>query len=483
MFSNETEKRRFRDSVTLKIAVMGGLILLLLIPLGMVESLVSERQSREKEATKEVADTWGRSQVLAGPVLTVPYLVHVKNEKGLDIGTQTSWVRFLPETLKVEGNVATETRNRGIFEVAVYRSTLHWTGTFQRPSFDLWHVDPKDILWQDAYLAIGVPDMRGITSGIGLTWGNRTLQLAPGGAEDELWHSGLKVGIPDLEAGKDGGLYAFAFDLGVNGSESLSFLPLAKETTVALKSNWPSPSFCGDFLPARRTVGGTGFEALWNVSWFGRSYPQRWRTSEAKEQASGQALNGSAFGVQLFQEVDSYQKTERSTKYGVLFLVLTFLTFFLYEQFNPFSLHPVQYLLVGFALCLFYLLLLSISEHAPFGFAYLIATVATVLLIGGYSVAILRGAMRALLMTFVLGTLYGYLYVLLQLEDYALLLGSLGLFLILAVVMYLTRRIDWAAPRRGSTTSMPVVTAAVTDRRGCRAAGPPRGWCRISEST
>ena len=166
--------------------------------------------------------------------------------------------------------------------------------------------------------------------------------------------------------------------------------------------------------------------------------------------------------MQLFQEVDSYQKTERSTKYGVLFLVLTFLTFFLYEQFNPFSLHPVQYLLVGFALCLFYLLLLSISEHAPFGLAYLIATVATVLLIGGYSVAILRGAMRALLMTFVLGTLYGYLYVLLQLEDYALLLGSLGLFLILAVVMYLTRRIDWAAPRRGSTTSMPVVTAAVT---------------------
>lgn len=458
MIPGETEKRRFRDSIAIKIAIIGGLILILLIPLGMVDSLVSERQSRQKQASKEVADSWGRPQTLAGPVLTVPYLVHVKNEKGLDIGTQTHWVRFLPETLKIDGNVETERRNRGIFEVAVYRTGLHWAGTFQRPSFDDWHVEPKDILWQDAYLAIGVPDMRGITSGVGLMWGNRTLQLAPGGAEDELWHSGLRVGIPDLEAGKAGMLYAFAFDLAVNGSEDLSFLPLAKETTVALKSNWPSPSFCGEFLPAKRTVRGTGFDALWNVSWFGRSYPQQWRTSEAKEQAPATALAASAFGVQLFQPVDSYQMTERSTKYAALFLVLTFLTFFLYEQFNPFSLHPVQYLLVGFALCLFYLLLLSISEHAPFGLAYLTAAAATVLLIGGYSAAILHGALRALLMTFVLGTLYGYLYVLLQLEDYSLLLGSLGLFLILGLVMYLTRRIDWASPRGKAP-----VTAAVPE--------------------
>jgi len=457
VFNVETEKRRFRDSVAVKITVIGGLILMLLIPLGMVSSLVSERQSRQKEATKEVAESWGRPQTLAGPVLTVPYLVHIKNEKGLDIGTQTNWVRFLPETLKIEGNVESERRNRGIFEVGVYRTGLHWTGTFQRPGFETWRVEPKDVVWRDAYLSIGVPDMRGITSGVGLTWGSRTLQLAPGGAEDELWHSGLKVGIPDLEAGKAGDVYSFAFDLTVNGSEDLSFLPLGKETTVALKSNWPSPSFNGEFLPAKRTVRGTGFEALWNVSWFGRSYPQQWRTDEAKEKAPAAALTASAFGVQLFQPVDSYQKTERSTKYAALFLVLTFLTFFLYEQFNPFSLHPVQYLLVGFALCLFYLMLLSISEHAPFGFAYLTAAAATVLLIGGYSAAILHGALRALLMTFVLGTLYGYLYVLLQLEDYSLLLGSLGLFLILALVMYLTRRIDWASPRRESSP----VTATV----------------------
>ncbi|HEX4960829.1 MAG TPA: cell envelope integrity protein CreD [Thermoanaerobaculia bacterium] len=459
MFStvaDESQKRRFRDSAVVKMAAIGGLIVMLLIPLGMVSSLVSERQSRRQQMAKEVSDSWGRPQVLAGPVLTVPYLVYTRNEKGVVTDTSTCFARFLPETLKIEGNVDTERRNRGIFEVAVYRTALHWTGTFQRPSFEDWHVPPQDVLWRDAYLAIGVPDMRGITSGVSLAWGRRTLQLAPGGGEPELWQSGLKVPVPDLAEGKPGDLYAFGFDLGVNGSDALSFLPFGKETSVALKSNWPSPSFNGEFLPAQRAVRGTGFEALWHVSWFGRSYPQQWRESEAKELAPAATLEASAFGLQLFQPVDAYQKTERSVKYGVLFLVLTFLTFFLYEQFNPFSLHPVQYLLVGFALCLFYLLLLSISEHSPFGFAYLVASVATVLLIGGYSVAVLRGALRAFLMTVVLGTLYGYLYVLLQLEDYALLLGSIGLFLILALVMYLTRRIDWSAPRRAKGEAVAV---------------------------
>ena len=449
MIPDEPQKRRLRDSTMVKMLTIGFLIVLLLIPLAMVGSLVQERKTRSAEAAEEVASTWGRSQVLAGPVLTVPYLQHVKNEKGVPV-TLTSYARFLPETLEIGGDVKTETRSRGIFEAAVYRTDLRWKGTFARPDFGVWRIAPEDVLWQDAYLAVGVPDMRGITTGVALVWGNRTLQLAPGGGEAGLWSSGLRVPIPDLAQSKAGEVYAFAFDLGLNGSGSISFLPFGKETRVALKSGWPSPSFTGAFLPVKRTVRDTGFDAVWNVSWFGRSYPQQWRIDESAEVASDEALNGSAFGVQLFMSVDAYQKTERARKYGVLFLLLTFLTFFLYEQFNPFSLHPVQYLLVGSALCLFYLLLLSISEHAPFGLAYLVASSATVLLIGGYSIAILRGALRALLMTVVLGSLYGYLYVLLQLEDYALLLGSVGLFVILAVVMYLTRRIDWSG--RGVVT-------------------------------
>ena len=454
----EPVRRRLKSSTTVKLLMIGFLILLFLIPLSMVDSLVRERAQRRAEAASEVASTWGSRQVLGGPVLVVPYYQHGKDEKGKPT-TWVSWASFLPDTLKVEGRILPERRSRGIFESVVYRADLRWTGAFKRPGFEEWRIAPEDVIWEDAYLTVGVPDMRGIRTALKLDWSGRELPLEPGGAEDGLWTSGLKVTqVPGLAEGKDGERYAFAFNLAVNGSEALRILPLGKQTSVAIKSDWPDPKFTGAFLPEERKISGTGFSALWNVSYFGRSYPQQWRHEEAARVASAESVQASAFGVELFLPVDIYQKTERSTKYGVLFLILTFLTFFLYEVWNPFSLHPLQYLLVGAALCLFYLLLLSISEHAPFALAYLIAASATVLLIGGYSAAILRGRLRALVMTCVLGLLYGYLYVLLQLEDYALLLGSVGLFATLALVMYVTRKIDWSAPRRSAE-----VTAAVTN--------------------
>ena len=449
MLVNEPEKRRLRDSIGFKMAIIGGLVILLLIPLGMVQSLIEEREHRRTEAADEVAATWGKCQLLGGPVLTVPYQQHSKDEKGKDY-VSVSYARFLPSALKIAGQVAPERRNRGIFEAVVYRADLHWSGAFQRPSFAAWKVDPEDVLWNGAYLSVGVPDLRGIRSAVAVHWSQRALQFQPGGAEEGLWDSGLRVPVPDLAAGKEGDSYSFAFDLGLNGSRQLQFLPLGQQTQVSLSSSWPSPSFNGAVLPESRHVTDKGFDAVWSRSWFNRGYPQQWRQAEADKLVPKATLKASAFGVELFLPVDSYQKTERSAKYGALFLVLTFLTFFLYEVFSAVPLHPMQYFLVGAALCLFYLLLLSISEQAPFGISYLVASAATALLIGGYSAAVLRGRLRALLMTTVLGVLYGYLYVLLQLEDYALLLGSVGLFVILALVMFLTRRIDWGSPRRGN---------------------------------
>lgn len=452
MLEGQPEKRRLRDSTSFKLLAIGGLIVILLIPLAMVGGLIDERERRQARVVEEIAGVWGRSQTLGGPVLTVPYRQHSRDEKGKEL-TWISQARFLPDSLRIEGRAFPERRSRGIFEAVVYRADLRWRGRFLRPSFAEWRVAPEDILWEDAYLAVGVPDLRGIRSGVGLDWEGKILQFEPGGSEPGLWDSGLRVPVPDLAAGKAGDSYGFAFGLGLNGSQKLQFLPLGKQTTVALRSAWPSPSFSGAFLPESRKVDGLGFAARWNVSWFARSYPQQWRKEEAESLAPQAALASSAFGVDLVLPVDAYQKTERSVKYGVLFLLLTFLTFFLYEVFSAVPLHPVQYLLVGSALCLFYLLLLSISEHVPFGLSYLVAAAATVLLIGGYSVAVLRGRLRALLMTVVLGVLYGYLYVLLQLEDYALLLGAVGLFVILAIVMFLTRRIDWGSPRRTAVTS------------------------------
>ncbi|HYG61548.1 MAG TPA: cell envelope integrity protein CreD [Thermoanaerobaculia bacterium] len=463
-------RRPFRESVIWKLFVTGLLILVLMIPLAMVRSLIGERQARRDEAVRELAATWGTEQTLGGPLLTVPFQVRSKDDKGKETITVTS-AHFLPESLRIEGRVVPERRSRGIFEVVLYRADLRVAGTFARPDLSDWRVAPEDVLWQDAFLTVGVPDMRGIRSSVPIRWGNRELQLAPGGAESGVWASGLRVPIPDLAAGQAKDIYAFGFDLGINGSGRLMFLPFGKETTVALTSTWADPSFVGAFLPESRKVNGTGFQSKWSVSYFGRPYPQRWSAEEAQRLAALQVradetrytssgveyvpatpqstLADTAFGVELLLPVDVYQKSERSVKYAVLFLLLTFVTFFLYEVFSPFSLHPMQYLLVGSALCLFYLLLLSLAEHAPFGFAYLVASVATVLLIGGYSAAILRGKLRAFLMGVILGLLYGYLYILLQAEDYALLLGAIGLFLILALIMYVTRRIDWSAPRTG----------------------------------
>lgn len=445
------EKRKFRDSVLFKMLVIGLLILALGIPLMMVRGQILERKQRRDAVVSEVSSTWGNAQTLGGPVLTVPYQVHSMDSKGKVVNTSSYLAYFLPETLKVDGRLVPELRRRGIFEVAVYRADLRVSGTFQQPSFAEWEIPSKDVLWDKAWLSIGVPDMRGIRRNVRLVWGGRALQFSPGGGVTGLWSTGLRVPVSGLA--QERRAYPFAFDLALRGSQQLRFLPFGKQSAVTLKSSWPDPSFSGGFLPESRSVTSRGFEAAWSVPYFGRSYPQQWREAERAELVPENAIEESAFGVELYQPVDVYQKTERSVKYGMLFLVLTFLAFFLFEAFSPVLLHPMHYLLVGSALCLFYVLLLSISEHITFGVAYGIASAGILVLISGYSLAILRGKRRALAMSGMLVILYGYLYVLLQAEDYALLLGSIGLFVILALVMFLTRKVDWYSPRLGKATA------------------------------
>jgi inner membrane protein len=452
------ERRVFKGSIVVKMVVVAVLTLILLIPLTMVGGLVSERQQRHDAVTAEVASSWGSAQTLGGPVLVVPFHTYGEDDKGRLV-TYGHRAYFLPESLKVGGRLEPEKRSRGIFEVMLYRADLRLSGAFKRPSFNAWGIPAKDVQWDQATLAIGIPDMSGIRQGVDITWAGKVLQLSPGGGVEGLWTSGLQVPISGLAAAPEGQTWDFGFDLVLNGSQELRVLPFGKQTTVSLQSPWASPSFVGKFLPESHRVTPAGFEATWNVPYFGRSYPQQWQGHETEKVAPAPVVQGSSFGVGLFLPVDLYQKTERSVKYGVLFILLTFLTFFLYEVFSPFALHPMQYLLVGSALCLFYVLLLSISEHAPFALAYLLASLATIGLITGYAAAILRGRLRALGVGAALTALYSYLYVLLQAEDYALLLGSVGLFLILALVMYVTRRLDWYATRGGALPAPPLPQA------------------------
>jgi inner membrane protein len=424
-------------------AVIGVLILLLMIPLAMVGMLVGEREATRFVVEREVAEKWGGDQLLVGPILSVPYRYRTFGPNG-EVLSHVGHTRFLPAILDIEGDVRPEIRYRGIYEVALYDVGLRWTGEFERPDPGIWKIPAEDVLWDEAVLVVGIPDLRGIKRAVVARWGDEALTFEPGPGAVALCASGIHARILHLEEAAPGERVPFSFELDLNGSRELLFSPLGKETRLSLTSTWPSPSFTGQFLPDSREVRPNGFTAEWNISYLTRPFPQEWKDNEVTADLLAQWTSG----VSLFQPVDSYTKTSRTTKYGILFLFMTFAVYFLFEILGRLRIHPFQYLLVGFALCLFYLLLLSLSEHLGFGKAYLVASAGTVGLIAAYSGSVLGSFRRAAAIGAGLAGLYAYLYVLLQLEDYALVLGSLGLFALLAAAMALTRRVDWYAVGR-----------------------------------
>jgi len=453
-----------RRSVTLKLFTVGFLTLALLIPTAFVRELIREREQTRDEAVREVSSSWGAAQTVGGPVLTVPYRRTETDEKGKVLET-TAYAHFLPASLTVVGTVTPEQRPRGIYVVMLYRAGLKLSGTFERPDFSKFDVPESAILWQDAFVSMGVTDLRGIQEAVGLTWNGRPVTSNPGTISDDIFASGVHAPVP-LDPAATAPTIPFTATLQLNGSSELAFLPFGRETRVALTSTWGTPSFNGAFLPDKRTVTPDGFSAEWKVLHFNRNYPQAGLGAFIPR--FGKPQNGvvagetpadqtGAFGVKLLLPVDEYQKTTRSAKYAALFIVLTFTAFFFIEILNRRRLHPIQYLLVGFAVCLFYVLLLSISEHLSFRWAYLIGCLTILSLVFFYTKSIFQNGRITLIFNGILALLYAFFYSLLQLADYSLLLGSLGLVLILGVVMYLTRRVDWynAYGRAEATTANP----------------------------
>jgi inner membrane protein len=444
----KSELGHWRYSVGFKLLFSGILILILLIPLGLVDDLVSERQNRQAAVIEEIGQIWGRSQLLVGPMIAIPYRTVWKDDKD-KIHTEQRLAWFLPDELQINARIEPQIRHRGIFEAVVYRLELEVTGKFSPPDFTAWKIPAADILWEGAIVAIPISDTRGIHEDQNLVWDGQTLEFLSGTGSGSYFHQGLHVRLP-ISLSQETRPHDFAFKLGLNGSERVQFVPIGKRTVVNLSSTWPDPSFQGEFLPVQQTVNDTGFTATWQIAYLARSYPQQWYDTETESQ-----LDQTAFGVTLLIPVDFYQKTERAVKYGILFLFLTFLAFFLFEVLSTLRIHTFQYLLVGAALIMFFLLLLSLSEQIGFSLAYLLAASAVILLISAYAGKILASRQRTLLLSSLLTGLYVYLYILLHLQDYALLLGSVGLFLILASVMYFTRNVDWYAvnlPARSPTT-------------------------------
>lgn len=430
-----------RRSITLKLISIGILILILLIPTSMLTSLVYERQAARDGAISEVSSKWGEEQTIAGPVISVPYIERIRNSNG-SIEEELHYAHFLPDDLNISGNLQPEKRYRGIYIVMLYNSRLHITGNFSRLNVEELNIPESDYQFQNAIISLGIPDMKGINENITFRLNDTVYNFNPGLPVHDLFSSGASFKFP---ISKDSKLH-FDFDLNLNGSSSLNFLPFGKETVVSLQSAWGSPSFTGSFLPDKRQITADGFTASWKVLQLNRNYPQQGSgpfISGNTENRSVENDSYSSFGVKLLLPVDEYLKTMRSVKYCIMFIIVTFLTFFFVEVLNKRRIHPIQYLLVGFAICLFYVLLLSISEHLQFNLAYLIGCACILTLVTLYVKTIFKNNFLTALFAVLLALLYGFFYSLLQLEDYALLLGSIGLFLILATIMYLTRKIDW----------------------------------------
>lgn len=441
------QPRRFAS--TFKLAFVGALALLLLIPLSLVRSLLSERRVRRAEAITNITSSWGDSQTLVGPVLVIPYRIPVKSRREQlvegrykaveEISWTTAQACFLPTNLGVVGTLEPSVLHRGIFEAAVYRSALALTGTFAPPDFSEWKIDPTNVLWEDASVLLSVSAPRGISDALVLRLGGTSLPLTPGPTL-ATFPSPLRARLP-AGAFDPAKPTAFTLDVALNGSDALRIAPVGMQTQVTLDSTWADPSFQGAFLPVQREVTPAGFKAVWQVSYYGRGFPQAWTSAESLNAAEGLARG--AFGVSLVTPVDCYRQVERALKYGILFIVLLFTGFFLFETLARLRIHALQYLLVGAALCIFYLSLLALSELLSFGYAYLAAAGAAGALVTGYSAAVLSSRRRALAIALELTVIYGFLYITLQLQDYALVFGAAGLFAALAVVMFATRRVNW----------------------------------------
>lgn len=417
-----------RNSIMIKAIVVGILILVLLIPAGMIGNLVRERNSLRNSAISEVSSKWGNPQTIAGPMLTIPYKTYYKSNK--EIIEEIRYAHFLPEELNITGEINPEQRKRGIYKVVVYQSDLQFSGKFSKPDFSIWKIQDKNILWDQAILSIRIPDMRGIKDVIKVHWNKKEYDVNPG-----INYQSNNTGVSSYIDMKDSE-YFFQFDLNINGSEYLNFVPVGKQTQVRLSSDWADPSFDGAFLPNNHEITNQGFKAEWKVLHLNRSYPQQWIGDNYQ-------ISSSSFGVKLLLPIDHYQKSERSVKYAIMFISLTFLIFFFTEILNKKRIHPIQYLLVGLGLSIFYTLLLSLSEHFSFNLAYFLASLSIIGLITIYSYSMLKNIRLTSMVAIVLIILYAFLFIILQLQDYSLLLGSIGLFIALAVVMYLSRKVNW----------------------------------------
>jgi inner membrane protein len=449
---NKGFNNQFGGSVLIKLALIGFLTILLLIPSSLIQDLIAERENRQEEVIREISDKWSGSQLVQGPVLVLPYKTTILAEdpntnKKLSREILTN-IYILPETLNISSKANPEVLHRGIFDAVVYSSKIRVDGKFSALELIKSNINPAMIQWDKAKLAIGLSDLKGLKNNPLIRFGNESYEVEPDLTSLKLFSNNLII-LPNLSKGKNTAI-SFSFDLNLRGSEKLSFLHLGKNTTVKIEGEWNNPSFTGRYLPDERSVSGKSFSATWKMPYYNRPYPQQWieeNTSLDKPDTIVKGKNKpetrATFGVDFLLPVDQYQKTTRAAKYAIMVILLSFLSLFFTELLNKRNVHFLQYVLIGAAMIIYYTLLLALSEQMGFNMAYILASAATISLIGTFIWSLLKNYKAAILFAGILSMFYGFIFVILQLQDMALLLGSVGLFVIIATLMYLSQKISW----------------------------------------
>ena len=430
--SNARFGQWLQGSATVKFIVIGILALVLMIPTSMVQSLVYEREQRQTDVQNEVGQLWGQEQIVEGPVISLAYTYPSRPDKDGSTRMEKGMLHWLPSNLKISGEVTPIERHRGLYKAIVYSAALKLQGQFNLSTAQTNLPEGSEIHWEKAEISLSLTDSRGIQQPIAWKINGKNIATEPGlKSFPSNWggvHSTIDLGQTQT--------FSFETELALNGSHSLQFVPVGKVTECEILTPWNRPKFIGAFLPDSHDLAADPVSAHWKVLDFNRSYPQLWKDKRYD-------TYDSTVGLELLAAVGHYDKTRRSLEYALLIIALSFAAFFLYEVLQRQRLHPIQYSLVGFALVIFYLLLISFTEYLAFHWAYLLASATVAGLASSYFGSITKSWKSALGMGALMSLLYGFLYVVLSSEDYALLIGSIGLVIALAAIMYATRKVDW----------------------------------------
>ncbi|WDE05105.1 cell envelope integrity protein CreD [Thalassomonas viridans] len=438
-----------QKNLSIKLAVIGFVSLLLLIPLTMISGKITERSEFLFQAKQDVSQSWTGKQTVMTALVVFPYEVDqevtlvdkITRKKTLHISRVARHKLLIPDSINIQAGISNDIRQKGIYKIPVYTGKLNISGIINPAS---WQNMIREIEKEAAggsigrpYLTTTVSDPRGINSIPSLSWQGKTLPFLPGSKLAEN-NQGLHAYLPDT--GHKLGPINFDFQLELRGMQTLSFIPAGREAEVNASSSWPHPQFTGAFLPVVREISQNGYRASWKITSFASNIGDKVSQCES---GACEALFTSDFGVKHIEAVDIYLQSERSVKYGMLFIGLSFISFFIFEIMMKLPIHPIQYSLVGFAIAIFYLLLISLSEHIPFVLAYLTASLACTALLLCYLRYVLAGFKQALVFSALLLLLYGILYIIISAEDLALVMGALLTFIALALIMFTTRHINW----------------------------------------